>query len=89
MALFKKEKLEKVALDFENNANQRIAIKAALEYKIPMISIGSGVYLLDLGRTKDDQIHKFLKQIITQSETRIKGAIFREDPRCDYLVIYD
>lgn len=89
MALFKKEKLEKVALDLENTANQRIAIKAALEYKIPMISLGSGVYLLDLGRAKDDQIRSFLKQIIAQSETRIKGAIFREDPRCDYLVIYD
>ena len=89
MALFKKEKLEKVALDLQNNANQRIAIKAALEYKIPMMSLGSGVYLLDLGRVKDDQIRNFLKQIIAQSETRIKGAIFREDPRCDYLVIYD
>lgn len=89
MALFKKEKLEKVALDFENNANQRIAIKAALEYKIPMISLGSGVYLLELGRVKDEVARSFLKHIIAQSETHIKGAIFRGDPRCDYLIIYD
>lgn len=89
MTLFKKEKLEKVALDLQNNANQRIAIKAALEYKIPMMSIGSGIYVLELGRVKDDVTRSFLKHIITQSETRIKGAIFRGDPRCDYLVIYD
>ena len=89
MAIFKKEKPEKVALDLQNQANQRLAISASLTYRIPMIFMGDGVYLLNLSHAKEDNIRKFLKTIVSESKTRIKGAIFRDDPKCDYLVIYD
>lgn len=89
MALLKKEKQEKVALNLQNPANQKLAIRASLDYRIPMIFMGDGIYVLELKRVKEDSIRGFLRQLTTESETRIKGAIFREDPKCDFLVIYD
>ena len=31
----------------------------------------------------------FLEQFISEAVNHIQGAIFREDPKCDYVVIYD
>ncbi len=89
MALLKKEKQERVALNLQNPANQKLAIKASLDHRIPMIFMGDGIYVLELKRVKEDNIRNFLRQLTTESETRIKSAIFREDPKCDFLVIYD
>ena len=89
MAIFKKEKPEKVALDLDNSANQKIAIQASLNNKVPLIYKGDGIFLMDLKHAKDENIYNFLKQLITQSKTHIQGAIFRGDPKCDYVVIYD
>ena len=87
--IFKKEKPEKVALNLQNKENQRVAIKASLDYKIPLFYKGDGIFLMDLKRIKDDKILSFFKQLINSSVSRIDGAIFREDPKCDYVVIYD
>lgn len=87
--IFKKEKPEKVALDLKNAANQRVAIKASLNHKIPLVYKGDGIFFMDLKRVKDDKVFNFFKQLKTESVSRIEGAIFREDPKCDYLVIYD
>ena len=89
MAIFKREKPEKVALNLDNNENQKVAIQASLDHKVPLIYKGDGIFLMDLKYTKDENVYNFLKQLITKSETRIQGAIFREDPKCDYVVLYD
>lgn len=89
MAIFKKEKPEKVALDLENTTNRKIAIQASLNNKVPLIYKGDGVFFIDTKHTTIDNIYNFLKQIIDKSETRIQGGIFRGDPNCDYLIIYD
>ena len=44
---------------------------------------------MDTKHVKTKNTYDFLKQIVDKSETRLHGAIFREDPKCDYLVIYD
>lgn len=89
MAIFKKEKPEMVALDLSNAANRKIAIQASLEHKIPLIYKGDGIFFMDTKHVKTKNTYDFLKQIVDKSETRLHGAIFREDPKCDYLVIYD
>lgn len=87
--IFKKDKPEKVSLNLQNPTNQRVAIKASLDNKITLTYKGHGVYFMDLKRVKDDKILNFFKQLSTESVSRIEGAIYREDPKCDYLVIYD
>ena len=87
--IFKKEKPEKVALDLQNKENQRVAIKASLDHKISLLYKGDGIFLMDLKRVKDDKIISFFKQLLNESVNRIEGAIFKGDPKCDYLVIYD
>ena len=87
--IFKKEKPEKVALNLQNTANQRVAIKASLDNKISLVYKGDGIFFMDLKRVKDDKVLSFFKQLKDEAVGRIEGAIFREDPKCDYLVIYD
>lgn len=89
MALFKKEKQEKVALNLQQPENQKAAIKAALDHKIPLISKGNGVFFLDFKRVKDQNIYDFFKQFIAESKNCRQGVIDRDDPKYDYIVIYD
>lgn len=87
--IFKKEKPEKVALNLQNPINQRIAIRASLNHKIKMVYKGDGIFLLELKRAKDEKIVDFFNQLTSESVDHIHGAIFRDDPKCDYVVIYD
>ena len=87
--IFKKEKPEKVSLNLQNKENQRAAIKASLDHKIPLLYKGDGIFFMDTKRVKDDKVLSFFKQLVNESVSRIEGAIYREDPKCDYLVIYD
>ena len=89
MPFFKKQKQEKVALNLQNPDNQRAAIKASLDHKIPLINKGNGVFFLDLRRAKDDKIYSFFKQFISESVNCRQGVVDRDDPKCDYIVIYD
>ena len=89
MPIFKKDKKEKLGLDLQNPENQRAAINAALDNKIPLISKGNGVYLVDEKHSKGDSIEKFLKQFMKSSVNCHQGLIDREDPRYDYILIYD
>ena len=88
LGILKKEKPEKVALDLKNKENQRIAIKASLDYKIPLLYKGDGIFFMDTKHVKDDAVRGFLKQLNSSSVSRISSAIFK-DQKCDYLVIYD
>ena len=87
--IFKKEKPEKVALDLQNKENQRVAIKASLDHKISLLYKGDGIFFMDTKRAKDEKVLSFFEQLLNGSVSRIEGAIFKEDPKCDYLVIYD
>lgn len=89
MPFFKKQKQEKVALNLHNPDNQRAAIKASLDHKIPLINKGNGIFFLDLRRAKDDKIYSFFKQFISESVNCRQGVVDRDDPKCDYIVIYD
>ncbi len=89
MPFFKKQKQEKVALNLQNPDNQRAAIKASLDHKIPLINKGNGIFFLDLRRAKDDKIYSFFKQFISESVNCRQGVVDRDDPKCDYIVIYD
>lgn len=89
LGILKREKPEKVSLNLQNVDNQRVAIKASLNYKIPLLYKGDGIFLMDLKRAKDDKIYGFFEQLINESKTKIEGAIFREDPKCDYVIFYD
>ena len=89
LGVFRKEKPEKVALNLQNPVNKRAAIKASLDNKIQLIYKGDGIFFMELKRAKDDKVYAFLKQFVSESVSRIEGAIFREDPKCDYLVLYD
>lgn len=89
MALFKKEKQEKVALNLQNPDNQRAAIKASLDNKVPLISKGNGIFFVDLKYAKEDRLYGFFKQFISNSVNCRQGVIDKDDPKCDYIVIYD
>lgn len=86
--IFKKEKPEKVALNFQSKENQRAAIKASLDYKIPLFYKGDGIFFMDTKRAKDDTVRGFLKQLNNLPVGRMAVAMFK-DQKCDYLVIYD
>lgn len=88
LGILKKEKPEKVALNLQNKENQRVAIKASLDYKIPLQYKGDGLFFMDTKRVKDDAVRGFLRQLNDSSVGRIAGAMFK-DQKCDYLVIYD
>lgn len=89
LPIFKKQKQEKVALDLQNPENQRAAIKASLDNKVPLISKGNGIFFVDLKRAKDDRLYGFFKQFIAESVNCKQGVIDKDDPKCDYIVIYD
>jgi len=89
LALFKKEKQEKVALNLQNPDNQRAAIKASLDNKVPLISKGNGIFFVDLKYAKEDRLYGFFKQFISNSVNCRQGVIDKDDPKCDYIVIYD
>lgn len=87
--ILKKEKPEKASLNLQNTENQKVAIKASLDHKVPLIYKGDGIFLIDLKHAKEERLKGFLEQFISESVDRIQGAIFRDDPKCDYVVIYD
>lgn len=87
MALFKKEKQEKLGFDLQNNENQKALIRASLNYKIPLINKGRGVFLVDTKHTKD--LEGFLKEFMDNSTNCKQGVIDRNDPKTDYILIYD
>jgi hypothetical protein len=87
--ILKKPKQEKVALNLQNPANQRVAIKASLDHKVPLLSKGNGIFIIDLKKSRDDKIYDFFKQFIAESVDCRQGVIDSDDPKCDYIVIYD
>ena len=87
--IFKKNKREKLALDLQNNMNQRAAIKAALDNKVTLNYKGEGLYFVDLKRAKGDSVEKFLRQFMKTAVNCTQGLIDREDPKYDYILIYD
>lgn len=89
MSIFKRPKQEKVALDLKNPKNQKVAIKASLDNKVPIISKGDGIFLIDIKSVKQDRLFKFFKQFISESENCRQGIVDRDDPKCDYIVIFD
>lgn len=89
MAILKKEKQEKVALNLQNPVNRKAAIQASLDCKIPLVYKGDGIFLINVKHSKQEKVLDFFKQFISQSVNCIQGGIFREDPKCDYLVIFD
>ena len=89
MPFFKKEKQEKVALNLQNPDNQKAAIKASLDNKVPLISKGNGIFFVDLKHAKDDRLYGFFKQFISNSVNCRQGVVDKDDPKCDYIVIYD
>ena len=89
MRLFKKEKREKLGFDLQNPINQRMLVQAALDNKIILITKGSGVYLADIDNAKEKRLHNFLKQFINTSVNCKQGVIDRDDPKFDYIIIYD
>lgn len=84
MSIFKKERL---ALSLENPINQRAAIKASLDHKTPLINQGNGLFFVNLKYAKD--LDGFLHQFISNSVNCRQGLIDRDDPKCDYILIYD
>ena len=89
LSILKKEKPEKASLNLQNAENQKVAIKASLDHKVPLIYKGDGIFLIDTKHAKDERLKGFFEQFISESVDHIQGAIFREDPKCDYVVIYD
>ena len=89
LAIFKKEKQEKVALNLQNPDNKRAAIKASLDNKVPLINKGNGVFFVDIKYAKGDRVYNFFKQFISESVNCKQGVIDRDDPKYDYIVIYD
>lgn len=89
MPFFKKEKQEKVALNLQNPDNQKAAIKASLDNKVPLISKGNGIFFVDLKHAKEDRLYSFFKQFISNSVNCRQGVVDKDDPKCDYIVIYD
>lgn len=89
MPFFKKEKQEKVALNLQSPENQKAAIKASLDNKVPLISKGNGIFFVDLKYAKEDRLYGFFKQFISNSVNCRQGVIDKDDPKCDYIVIYD
>lgn len=89
MPFFKKEKQEKVALNLQNPDNQKAAIKSSLDNKVPLISKGNGIFFVDLKHAKEDRLYGFFKQFISNSVNCRQGVVDKDDPKCDYIVIYD
>lgn len=91
MVLFKKEKEEKLGFNLQDRDNQRALIKAALDNKVMLVSKGEGVYLVDTRtrRLKDDTLLSFLKQFLAASMNCKQSIIYREDPKADYIIVYD
>lgn len=89
LGIFKKEKREKLALNLQNPANQKAAIRAALNNKIPLINKGNGIFFVEIKRAKEQQLRNFLKQFLDASENCQQGVIDKNDPKIDYIVIYD
>ena len=89
MQIFKKQKQEKVALNLQNPENQRAAIKASLDNKVVLINKGNGIFFVDLKKSKEDKLSGFFRQFIEESVNCKQGVIDRDDPKCDYIVIYD
>ena len=89
MPIFKKPKQEKVALDLQNPVNQKAAIKASLDNKVPLLNQGNGIFFLDLKKAKRDRVYGFFKQFISESVNCKQGVVDKDDPKCDYIVIFD
>lgn len=89
MPLFKKDKQEKVALNLINPDNQKAAIRASLDNKVPLINKGHGIFFVDIKHAKDDRVYNFFKQFISESINCRQGVIDKDDPKYDYIVIYD
>lgn len=89
MNLFKREKKEKLGLDLQNPINQKAAVQASLDNKVPLISKGNGLYIVDTKGVKDSRLYNFLKQFLMNSVNSHNGVIYKEDPKYDYILIYD
>ena len=89
LSILKKQKEEKVSLDLQNPANRRVAAQASLNYRVPLLSKGDGIFFLDLKHTKDENLTKFFRYFVSKSVGRIQAVIDRDDPKCDYIVIFD
>lgn len=89
MSLFKRQKQEMIALDLQNPENQRAAIRASLAHKVPLINKGNGVFFVDLKRFKDDRVYDFFRQFVSEAVNCRNGIIDSDDPKCDYIVIFD
>lgn len=89
MPLFKREKQEIVGLDLQNPINQRAAIQACLNNKVPMRNPEGNLYILDTKHAKADNIQKFFEEFARTSVNCKQGLIDRDDPKYDYILIYD
>ncbi len=89
MPLFKKDKPEKVGLDLQNPVNQRAAIQASLNNKVPLISREGNLYLVDTKHAKAENVQKFFEEFARTSVNCKQGLIDRDDPKFDYILIYD
>ncbi len=85
----KKAKQEKVALNLQDPENQKAAIRASLDNKVPLINKGNGIFFVDLKHSKDDRLYSFFKQFIATSKDCKHGVIDDGDPKYNYIVIYD
>ena len=87
--IFKKGKQEKLGLDLQNPYNQKVAIQASIDNKVPLISKGNGLYFVDVKHVKSAKLYAFLKQFIAEAYNCKQAVIDKEDPKCDYILIYD
>ncbi len=88
-SILKKQKAEKLGFDLQNSKNQKALIAASLEYKIPLITKGPGIYFVDMKYIKGDSLSDFLKCFMKNSICCHQGIIDRDDPKYDYILIYD
>lgn len=89
MNLFKRDKQEKLGLDLQNPINQKAAIQASLDNKVPLINKGNGLFMVDIKHVKEKNLYQFLKQFINNSVNSRQGVVYKEDPKFDYILIYD
>ena len=89
LTLLKRNKKEQLGFDLQNPENQKAVIKAALDHKIPLINKGYGVFMVDMKRAKGDRLSNFLTQFTETSVDCKQGVIDKDDPKYDYILIYD
>ena len=87
--LRRKKKKEKLGFDLQNPKNQKAIIRASLDNKIILINKGHGLFIVDMGSVKGDNLETFLKQFENTAINCKQGIVDRDDFKYDYYLIYD